>query len=66
MVRLFLENRSKKLNFFIFICQKFINEKYFLVKEKFDLVLRNLEMSYYLLIISNLVLELLIVIYILF
>ena len=64
--------------------EKLVNEKYFPVKGKFDLVSRksiflknlsgkhflkvekNLEMLYYLLIISNLVLKLLIAIYILF
>jgi len=56
-----------------------VNEKYFSVKEKFSFVfqenlgrkhfpevVKNLEMLYYLLIISNLVLKLLIAIYILF
>jgi len=65
------------------LLEKLVNEKYFLIKEKFGLVfkkifffildgkhflkiMKNLEMSYYLLIISNLILKLLIVIYILF
>jgi len=80
----FLNWFFKKL-FFKFFCvylllKKMVNEKYFPVKEKFDLVskkifswkffsgkhfpeiVKNLEMSYYLLIISNLVLKLLIAI----
>jgi len=80
----FLNLFFKKLFFkFFYVClllKKMVNEKYFPVKEKFNLVskkifswkffsgkhfpeiVKNLEMSYYLLIISNLVLKLLIAI----
>ena len=71
-----------KLSYVYLSLEKLVNRKHFLVKEKFSLVFRKvffflgkrhfqevvkyLEISYYLLIISNLVLKLLIAMYILF
>ena len=73
---LLFEKLFFKLFCFYLLLKKLVNRKHFPVKEKFDLVnldgkhfpevVKNLEMSYYLLIISNLVLKLLIAIYILF
>jgi len=68
---LFLKSDFQKIIFkFSCVClllEKLVNEKHFPVNEKHFLeVVKNLEMSYYLLIISNLVLKLLIAIYILF
>jgi hypothetical protein len=74
---------GKSLSKLSYIClplEKFVNGKYFPVKEKFSLVtflenlggkhfpevVKNLKISYYLLIISNLVLKLLIATYTLF
>jgi len=65
-----------KLSCVYLLLEKLVNGKHFSVKEKcfpfildkkhFPEVVKNLEMSYYLLIISNLVLKLFIAIYILF